>query len=318
MVAMSASPFSAAALRGAVDLSALKNRPTPAGSGPGASGTPPSGAAEVVEVTDATFQQAVATTTSVAAVLVLYSRSIPESAQFIDVVVAAARRTGGRLRVMTADIETELNIRQAFQVQSVPTLFGLVQARPVALFGGVYPEDEVANVFAQLVDLAAQQGVTGTVAAEATGEAAEGAEPEEAPLSPHHDAAFTAIQAGDYAAARTAYQAALTEDPQDEEARLGLAQIGLLERTDGVDLTAVRAAAAERPDDVDAQLLVADLDVLGGHVEDAFTRLVDLVRTTSGADRDRVRTHLLGLFDVVGSADERVRRGRTALMSALF
>lgn len=315
---MSASPFSAAALRGAVDLSALKNRPAPAATGPGASDTSPSGPGEVVEVTDATFQQAVATTTSVAAVLVLYSRSIPESAQFIDVVVAAARRTGGRLRVMTADIETELNIRQAFQVQSVPTLFGLVQARPVPLFGGVYPEDEVATLFGQLVDLATQQGVTGTVASTDDPDAAAASEPTEEPLSPHHDAAFTAIEAGDYAAARTAYQDALAENPQDEEARLGLAQIGLLERTDGVDLAATRAAAAERPDDVDAQLLVADLDVLGGHVEDAFTRLVDLVRTTAGADRDRVRTHLLELFEVVGPADERVRRGRTALMSALF
>lgn len=85
-----------------------------------------------------------------------------------------------------------------------------------------------------------------------------------------------------------------------------------------MDLQAARAAAADRPDDIDAQLVVADLDVLGGHIEDAFRRLVDLVRTTSGADRDRVRTHLIGLFDVVGNADERVRKGRTALMSALF
>lgn len=268
----------------------------------------------VIEVTDATFQQAVATTTSVAAVLVLYSRAIAESAEFIDVVVQAAGDTGGRLQVMVADIDTALAIRQAFQVQSVPMTFGLVQARPVPLFGGVYSREEVSSVLAQLVEIATQQGVTGTVAApadEAETTAEEG-------LSVHHEAAFAAIEAGDFDAARTAYQSALAEDAGDEDARLGLAQVGLLERTAGVDLAAARAAAADRPDDIDAQLVVADLDVLGGHVEDAFGRLVDLVRRTSGADRDRVRTHLIGLFDVVGPADERVRKGRGALMSALF
>jgi putative thioredoxin len=318
MADMSSTPFSAAALRGAIDLSGLRNRPSTSpggGTPPGTSARP--GAAPVLEVTDATFQQAVATTTSVAAVLVLYSRAIQESTDFVDVVAQAADETGGRLQVMTADIDTALAIRQAFQVQSVPMVFGLVQARPVPLFGGVYSREEVAAVLAQLVALADQQGVTGTVGT-APADAGPSAAEREEEVSPHHEAAFAAIEAGDFDAARGAYERALAENPGDEDARLGLAQVGLLERTTGVDLQEARAAAAQRPDDVDAQLLVADVDVLGGHVEDAFVRLVDLVRRTAGADRDRVRTHLIGLFEVVGPADERVRKGRSALMSALF
>ena len=91
-----------------------------------------------------------------------------------------------------------------------------------------------------------------------------------------------------------------------------------MKRTRGVDLQAARAAAAGNPTDVDAALVVADMDVLGGHVEDAFVRLIDLVRVTAGDDRERVKTHLLDLFAVVGNQDERVRKGRTSLMSALF
>jgi putative thioredoxin len=313
---MTSTPFSAAALRGAVDLSGLKKRaatPSTAGSSP--SGGAPGGA-RVVEVTDASFQQAVATTTEVAAVLVLFSRSIPESVDFVEVVAEAAAQTGGRLQVMTADIDSALALRQAFQVQSVPMVVGLVQARPVPLFGGVYPAEEVAGVFRQLVQLAEQQGVTGTVG-RSDSDDGEGPPVEDA-LSPHHEAAYAAIDAGDFDAARAAYEQALLADPGDEDARLGLAQVALLQRTADVDLQAARAAAAERPDDIDAQLVVADLDVLGGHVEDAFARLVALVRRTAGPDRERVRVHLIGLFEVVGSADERVRVGRTALMSALF
>jgi putative thioredoxin len=92
----------------------------------------------------------------------------------------------------------------------------------------------------------------------------------------------------------------------------------VLHRTQGVDLAAARAAAAADQDDVDAQTLVADLDMLGGHVEDAFARLVDLVRRTSEAERDRARTHLLGLFAAVGNDDPRVLKGRQQLASALF
>ena len=92
----------------------------------------------------------------------------------------------------------------------------------------------------------------------------------------------------------------------------------VLQRTQGVDASAARAAAAAAQDDVDAQTLVADLDMLGGHVEDAFARLVDLVRRTADAERDQARTHLLGLFAAVGNDDPRVLKGRQQLASALF
>ena len=123
---------------------------------------------------------------------------------------------------------------------------------------------------------------------------------------------------GDVDTAIAEYQKLVDAGPADTQASLGLAQAKLLKRTAGADLTAARTAAAEAPDDVDAQTLVADLDLLGGHVDDAFTRLVELVRRTGGDDRDRARLHLLELFAVVGNEDARVLKGRQALASALF
>ena len=92
----------------------------------------------------------------------------------------------------------------------------------------------------------------------------------------------------------------------------------LLLRTEGVDPDAARAAADAAPDDVAAQTLVADLDMLGGHVDDAFARLVELVRRTAGDERNAAREHLLGLFAAVGNDDPRVLKGRQALANALF
>ena len=254
-------------------------------------------------------------------VLVLWSSAHPQTRELVATVTRVAASLEGRVLVLVADLSAEPELLQAFQpllVQAfgqptVPATFGLLQGQPVPLFPGMQPESEVRVVLDQLLQAAVQNGITGRVDLGPVPGA-----PEDDELPPLHQAAFDAIEAGDYAAATAAYEQALAANPKDHDAELGLAQVRLLQRTTDVDLTAARAAAAADPSDIDAAITVADLDVLGGHVEDAFTRLLDLVRSTAGDDRDRVRTHLIELFAVVGSHDERVRKGRTALMSALF
>ncbi|WP_030527823.1 tetratricopeptide repeat protein [Phycicoccus jejuensis] len=324
-----------AGARGAVDLSAVAAMTTPGAATAGAAAPaapvpgPPAPAGRaipdglVVEVTPATLQQALTRTVNVAGLLVLWSSGHPQTRQLIDTVAAVAARQEGRVLVLTADLTGHPELLQAFQpllVQAfgqptVPATFGLLQGQPVPLFPGIADEGQVAQAVEQLLQAAVQNGITGRVD---LGPLPEGAEAEEEALSPLHEAAYEAIERGDLTAAAQAYEQAIAADASDDDARLGLAQVRLMERTQGVDLNAARAAAAADPSDVEAACVVADLDVLGGHVEDAFTRLVDLVRTSAGEERDRARTHLLGLFDVVGPQDERVRKGRTALMSALF
>ena len=144
------------------------------------------------------------------------------------------------------------------------------------------------------------------------------AEGEEEVVDPRYAPAEDALAAGDIDAAVAEYQKLLDANPADVEAAGGLAIAKVMQRTQGVDLNAARAAAADSPDDVDAQTLVADLDMLGGHVEDAFTRLVNLVARTTDKDREKARDHLLGLFAAVGNDDPRVLAGRRNLASALF
>ena len=137
-------------------------------------------------------------------------------------------------------------------------------------------------------------------------------------VDPRYAAAQQALADDDVDGAVAEYQRLVDANPADVEAAAGLAMAKVLQRTQGVDLDAARAAAAAAPDDVDAQTLVADLDLVGGQVDDAFTRLVDLVRRTSGDERNRAREHLIGLFAAVGNDDPRVLRGRQDLASALF
>jgi putative thioredoxin len=302
---MTSHPISSAALRGAVDLSTL-DQPSPSTGAAAGNGL-------VLEGTDAGFQAIVAGTQSVPAVVVLWSQRSPASAEYVEVLASVAASFEGRFQLVTIDVDTNPGLLQAFQVQSVPMTLGLVAGQPVPLFAGAQPAEQVRVYVDELLKLAAEHKVTGRVAVEAAAEAEV-----EAELPPLHQEAFDAIERDDLDAAVTAYTAALAQNPADDEAAVGLAQVKLMQRTAGVDQQAARAAAAEAPNDIAAQTLVADCDILGGHIEDAFARLIDLVRATDGDEREAVREHLVELFAVVGAHDERVQKARRALMSALF
>lgn len=308
--------ISPAALRGAVDLSSLRNRPQP-GAAAAPAATPSGGV--VVDVTDASFPQVLELSRTVPVVVDLWAEWCEPCKQLSPIIEKVTREQNGRVVLAKVDVDANPQIAQAFRAESIPLVVALVAGQPVPMFTGAVPEEQVREVFGRLLELAAQNGVTGSVPvgeAETDGEAAE--EPEEAPLPPLHAEAYEAIEAGDYARAVTAYEKALAENPRDEDAKAGLGQVRLLDRVQGLDLQQARDAAASAPQDVQAQFAVADLDVSGGHVADAFDRLLDLFAAVPAEERAPVRERLVELFDLVGPADPRVAAARTKLASLLF
>ncbi len=307
-----------AVLRGAVDLSALRNRPTAPEPGAAPAGQPAASVGSlVVDVTDETFAQVLELSRSVPVVVDLWAEWCGPCKQLSPILEKVTRELAGRVVLAKVDVDANPQLAQAFRAQSIPMVVALLAGQPVPLFTGAIPEPQVREVFAQLLQVAAQNGVTGTVAVDETEQPAD-AEPAEPELPPLHAEAFAAIEEGDYARAITAYEKALAENPRDDEARAGLGQVRLLDRVQGADLQAARAAAAAAPLDIEAQFAVADLDVAGGHVDDAFDRLLDLFAALPGDERAPVRERLLELFGLVGDADPRVARARSRLASLLF
>jgi putative thioredoxin len=326
-------PTPAGNLRGAVDLSSLVNRPAPgapgAAGGPngaGAAGAPGAGAGGVVpslvlEGNDANFTQFIELSNSVPVIVDLRAEWAEQSKELTAVLTSVVTSYAGRLVLIGVDVEANPQLAQAFQAQSVPTVAALVGGRPVSLFQGNYPEQEVRAVVEQVLQLAAQNGVTGTVTVEGMEGAdpdATPAEPVEEPLPPHHAEAYDAISQGDYATAITEYETAIAQNPRDTLAVAGLAQVKLLARLQDKSLDEIRNAAAADPADLDAQLLVADLDLSGGHIDDAFDRLLNLFPKQDQPGKDAVRTRLLELFEVVGTDDPRVTAARRRLAGLLY
>ncbi|MFJ4668027.1 thioredoxin [Kitasatospora purpeofusca] len=326
------SRLNSAALRGAVDLAAVKAAGEAAQKAEQAraerarqsaaaeeAGVAPAGAGYelVIDVTEDTFEaEVVQRSTEVPVVVDFWAEWCGPCKQLSPILERLAEEYAGRIVLAKIDVDANQLIAQQFGIQGIPAVMAVVAGQLVPLFQGAENEANVRKVLDQLILVAEQRfGIVGGAGAPAEGAGAAAPQrPEDPALSAAHDA----LDRGDLAGAVQAYKNVLVEQPGNTEARLGLAQAQLLHRVEGLDPQAVRAAAAADPKDVAAQLGAADLDLVGGHVEDAFGRLVVTVGKTFGEDRDAVRLRLLELFEVIGTEDPRVTAARQALARVLF
>jgi putative thioredoxin len=305
--------------RGAVDLAALRSpasapaRPAAAGPSAGgdaaseASGAGPSGAGQaggpggvaVIDVTEATFQSEVLERSLTTPVVVdFWAEWCAPCKQLSPVLEKLAVEGGGSWVLAKVDVDANPRLAQMFRVQGIPMVYAIVGGQPVDAFTGVVPEAQLRQWL-------------GAIVAAGGGDVPQAEDPRMAD-------ADDALMTGDLDAAEQAYKKILAESPADAGAEAGLAHVTLARRVQGVDPDQALAAAHAKPEDVPAQLLAADVEVLTGEADRAYTRLVDLVRRSTGEDRETIRKHLLSLFAVAGPDDPAVAAARRALASALF
>jgi putative thioredoxin len=285
-------------MAGAVDLSALKAPPP---SRDGAAATPGG-----VEITEANLEAEVLVRSSqVPVVVLLWSSRSEASAQLGQVLAQLADADGGKWALATVNVDAVPRVAQMFGVQAIPTVVALAAGQPLSSFQGVQPPEQLRKWIDSLLNATAGK----------LGEAADGEEPEQ--VDPELAQARAHLDAGDFDAALTAYQAVLDANPNDAEAKGAVRQIDFLQRatTQRPDAVAVADAA---PDDIDAAFAAADVDILQQNVAGAFDRLIALIKRTAGDERTKVRTRLIELFDLFDPADPEVIAGRRNLANALY
>src|SRR2546421_7839599 len=289
--------------RGAADLSPLRPPPRPPAAAdpaaPPAAAAPASGGVTIIDVTEATFQTEVLERSLHTPVVIdFWAEWCGPCKQLSPVLEKLAVEGAGAWVLARIDVDANPRLAQMFRVQGIPMVFAVVGGQPVDAFTGVVPEAQLR----QWIDAVLKAGGVAV----------------ESPTDPRLETADDALMGGDLDAAEQAYRKILAESPADLAAEAGLAQVALLRRVQGKDPSAVLVAAGKAPDDVAAQTLAADVEILSGQAEQAYKRLVDLVRRTSGAEREAARQHLVSLFTVAGPDDPAVSAARRQLASALF
>ncbi|GAA0844852.1 tetratricopeptide repeat protein [Streptosporangium amethystogenes subsp. fukuiense] len=269
--------------------------------------------APVIDVDDANFATEVVERSMNGLVLLELTVTRAEQAkQYSLLLEKLAAENAGRWILARVDVEINQQIAQALRVQNVPALYAIFQGQPVAVVPGIATEPQLRDWLSQLMEALAQYLPPPTEEDQGKQE-----QPQEPSVDPDVLAAEQAVDAGDLDGAVAAYERLLARSPNNQDAKLGLAGLGLIRRTQDVDPADLQSRLAD-PADIEAQLLAADFEMLSGEVDRAFDRLVDVVRRTSGAERDRARVHLLGLFDTLPGDDPSIARARRNLASALF
>lgn len=236
-------------------------------------------------------------------IVLMWSARSPESAEMVKLLGKLEEDYKDAFALARVDIEVHPQVAQAFQTKTIPYAVAIIAEQMVPLFEQAYPEAQVRMVLDKVLTLASQQGV-----GQAPVEQMEAEEIE----------AMEALEAGNYLAAEAAYKKWLSRKPSENLAKLGLAQTQLLMRTEGLDLNQVIDESTNNPGDIALQLKAADVEMVNGGVEAAFTRLLHAVRATTGDDRSKVKDHLLNLFALIDPSDPRLVAARKELASALF
>jgi putative thioredoxin len=303
---------------GAVPLDSLAGRRPPAAPAPSSPSSSPQQPPDagnqpvtVIDVTEETFQRdVIERSMSVPVVIDFWAAWCGPCKQLSPILEKLAEADGGAWILAKIDCDTNQRLAAAAGVQGIPAVKAVWQGGIVGEFTGAVPEPEVRGWLDQLLEA--------TGAERPDGSAGSTSGPPTLADDPAYVAAASAFEQGDYEAAEQAYEAILANTPGEPMAVGALAGVRLFKRAEHLDPQATRAAAQAQPDDVDAQLAAADVDMLEGKVAEAFQRLVNVVVRTSGADRDRARVHLLGLFDAAGPDEPALGPARAALSRALF
>ena len=217
----------------------------------------------------------------------------------------------GRFKVAKVNVDEENALAGAFGVRSIPMLVLFHQKQAVEQIVGLQPEQALVQLIDKYVAPAGDNLRQATQDAVLSGDDASArdmllealaADPENGAIKVDLASAEMALGEYDTALGR------LTDLPQEIESspdvRTLVAELGLL-------------SEASRLESSDTPLARALAEAARKDYEASIDALLEIIRTKNADDSGSAKANLFRIFDLLGSADDRVQTGRRALANLL-
>jgi putative thioredoxin len=241
-------------------------------------------------------------------IILLFIQSGEESSENLRrSLKALVEKAAGSVLALVVDAASSPELVQAFELTQIPSAYGLLKGQPAPLFVGDQPMEQIQHIITKVLEVAKENGLTGKATVKEL--------PKEAEPSPTVLLAYEAIDKGDYQGAVALYEKALLENPSDVLAETGLAQVKLLIRLEGKDLSAL---ASSGDSSEEAILLKADALIATGMADAGFKLLLGLFEKTAKDSRELIRLRIVEMFLVVGNDQPEVIAARKSLSLLLF
>jgi putative thioredoxin len=259
----------------------------------------------VIEVDSNSIRDYLAISDTLPVLVLFVQENDPTSQSLLRTVKTLTEKAAGKILTLVVDAVKSPELAQAFELKQTPTLLGMLKGQPAPLFTGDQPAEQVQQIIDRVLEVGKENGLTGTVTVE---------EPQPK-LSITHQQAFQAIEENNYPLAQSLYEKALVENPNDQLAEAGLAQIKLLIRLQGKDVAALASSSGQEPEQI---LDRVDALVATGSAASGFEQLLVLFEKTPKDQREETRLRFVELFLVVGNDDPAVIQARKNLSLLLF
>lgn len=254
--------------------------------------------------------------------------------QLMPVLERAVNAAGGAILLAKVNLDENQELAQVLKIQSVPTVFGFFQGRPIDAFQGVLPESQIKSFIDKLLEVARQAQPDAIDIAEALKTAAE------------------AMAAGDLQTAQAIYAQILQQDQKNAKAYVGLVRLfitageieqatqmvenapedivnnaafseaktalELAEAASSFDIPALQSKVDKNPKDQSARIELAQGLFAAGHKQKGVNQLLTSIEMDRSWNEEQARKELLKFFEALGHADPLTIEARKKLSILLF
>ena len=249
--------------------------------------------------------------------------------QLTPILEKLTNKRGGKVILAKVNVDENQGIAGQLNIQSIPTVYGFVDGKPIDAFQGVQPESKIEIMIDKLIDATPGNEIPKLI--EEAESLFKGQKFEEAKkvyesllgLDPGNPKIIVGLlrcltQLKKYADAIEVMESLDDETLKNEEILKIKKLLDGLEDDGGIDLNELKSQIINEPDNTELKFKLAEKYLSSNETELGFNELLKIFEKKPKWNDEAAKRKLLEYFDLLGFNDPNVMEARKKLSSLMF